>query len=141
MKLLNASALAGQLRLVGDCERFECQTLQFERPSIVIHKANQPDIALNFLVPDLLAVKDRADINFFCPTQMRQKRVPTKAFPETWVTVLGGIPIFLHLQRTLPKKALVDAYPATRPFSLGFGSIRCRALLPTISIRQSESAA
>jgi hypothetical protein len=36
-------------------------------PQIIIHKASQPDVIVNFLDADSLAGKDRAEANFLVP--------------------------------------------------------------------------
>src|ERR1700752_2662542 len=47
------------------CERFEHPRLQIEVPQIIIHKADQPDVVVDFFDADGLSGKDLAEIDFF----------------------------------------------------------------------------
>jgi hypothetical protein len=51
----------------GFSKRFQHKRLQIELSQIIIHKAEQPDIVLNFFDADRLAGKDLAEVNFFVP--------------------------------------------------------------------------
>jgi hypothetical protein len=61
-------------------ERFQQPRFKIKISQVVIHKANQPDIIVHFFEADRLAGKDRAEVNFFRPRQIRPQLVTTMIF-------------------------------------------------------------
>src|ERR1700724_3916685 len=96
-------------------ERFEHASLQIEVSQIIIHKAHQPDIVVDFFDADRLAGKDLAEINFLAtetdaPASGDHDSFIVEGIVDVRQAGVGARRRLVDLRGTLPVQSFVRAF-------------------------------